>query len=144
MNDKLIQRTAYTGTKNFTQQDVKTANATGFGAAADDFMERGIDLNEMLINNKPATYFFRMNGTAMEDAGIFSGDVLVVDRSIKATNGKVIIAAINGELLVRRFEQSFNKAILAAANKRYRNIELDEFTQFNCWGVVTYVIHRVV
>lgn len=143
MNEKFVARTAYTGTKNFTQHDVQTANATGFGAAADDYMERGIDLNEMLINNKPATYFFRMNSTAMEEAGIFSGDVLVVDRSIKATNGKIIVSAINGELLVRRFELNFNKAVLTATNKRYKSIEIDEFTEFNCWGVVTYVIHRV-
>lgn len=144
MNEKFIARTSYAGTKNFTQQDVKTANASGFGAAADDYMERGIDLNEILINNKPATYFFRMNSTAMEDTGIFSNDILIVDRSIKADNGKIIVAAINGELLVRRYEQNFNKATLVAANKRYKNIELDEFTQFNCWGVVTYVIHSVV
>lgn len=144
MNEKLIVRTAYTGTKNFTQQNIQTANATGFGAAADDFMERGIDLNEMLINNKPATYFFRMNSTAMEEVGIFSGDVLVVDRSLKASNGKVIIAAINGDLIVRRFEKDFNKAILSATNKKYKDIVLDEFTEFACWGVVTYVIHRVV
>lgn len=144
MNEKLIARTAYTGTKNFTQQNIQTANATGFGAAADDFMERGIDLNEMLINNKPATYFFRMNSTAMEEVGIFSGDVLVVDRSLKASNGKVIIAAINGDLIVRRFEKDFNKAILSATNKKYKDIVLDEFTEFACWGVVTYVIHRVV
>ena len=58
---------AYKGSKQFTQQEVKTANATGFGAAADDYMERGIDLNEQLIRNKPATYFFRMKGDAMQE-----------------------------------------------------------------------------
>ncbi|MFY7965377.1 MAG: LexA family protein [Chitinophagaceae bacterium] len=143
MNEKLIERTAYSGTKNFTQQNVKTANASGFGAAADDFMERGIDLNEMLINNKPATYFFRMNSNAMEETGIFSGDVLVVDRSIKATNGKIIVAAINGELIVRRFSKDFNKATLAATNKKFKDIVVDEFSDFNCWGVVTYTIHSL-
>ena len=90
---------AYRGTKNFTQHQVKTANATGFGAAADDYSERGIDLNEQLVRNKPATYFFRMKGDAMREAGIFDGDVLIVDRSIKLTNGKVIVAILNGELL---------------------------------------------
>ena len=61
---------AYRGSKQFTQQEVKTANATGFGAAADDYAERGIDLNEQLIRNKPATYFFRMKGDAMQEAEI--------------------------------------------------------------------------
>ena len=73
---------AYKGSKQFRQQEVKTANATGFGAAADDYMERGIDLNEQLIKNKPATFFFRMRGDAMKDAGIFDNDILVVDRSL--------------------------------------------------------------
>src|SRR6476660_10155341 len=96
---------SYAGSKRFTQRDVATANATGFGAAADDYMERGIDLNEQLILNKPATFFFRMNGEAMIGTGIQSGDVLIVDRSIKATNGKIIVAAVNGDLVVRRLQQ---------------------------------------
>jgi DNA polymerase V len=132
---------AYKGTKQFTQQQITTANATGFGAAADDFMERGIDLNEMLIKNKPATFFFKMNGNAMEGASIYAGDILIVDRSIKVVSGKIIVAAFNGELIVRRYQQSFNKAILSAENKRYSDIVLDEFAQFAAWGVVTYVIH---
>ena len=59
---------SYTGSKNFSQQDVHTANASGFGAAADDYMERGIDLNEQLIRNKPATFFMKMNGSSMINA----------------------------------------------------------------------------
>ncbi|MBD0331326.1 MAG: LexA family transcriptional regulator, partial [Chitinophagaceae bacterium] len=99
----------YTGTKYFTQWDVPTANASGFGAAADDHAERGIDLNEQLIRNKPATFFLRVNGEAMSGAGVHFGDVLVVDRSLKATNGKVVVAALNGEMLLRRFEKVDNK-----------------------------------
>ena len=101
---------AYHGSKKFSQKDVKTANATGFGAAADDYMERGIDLNEQLIKNKPATFFFRMKGDAMQEAGIFEGDVLIVDRSLKLANGKIIVAVLNGELLVRRFHKNFSSA----------------------------------
>jgi DNA polymerase V len=134
---------AYKGSKQFTQQEVKTANATGFGAAADDYMERGIDLNEQLIKNKPATYFFRMRGDAMKDAGIFDNDVLIVDRSLKLANGKIIVAILNGELLVRRFHKNFSSAFLIPENNRYKNINLAEFTDFALWGVVTYVIHQV-
>ena len=72
----------YKGSKQFTQQQVRTANATGFGAAADDYAEKGIDLNEQLIRNKPATFFFRMKGDAMKEAGIFDGDILIVDLSL--------------------------------------------------------------
>lgn len=135
--------TAYKGSKQFTQQEVKTANATGFGAAADDYAERGIDLNEQLIRNKPATFFFRMKGDAMKEAGIFDGDTLIVDRSLKMVNGKVIVAILNGELLVRRFHKNFTSAFLIADNDRYKNINLAEFSNFQVWGVVTYVIHAV-
>jgi DNA polymerase V len=136
-----LYNAAYTGSKNFSQHDIPMANATGFGAAADDYMERGIDLNEQLIMNKPATFFFRMNGDAMIGAGISSGDVLVVDRSIKTTNGKIVVAAINGDLVVRRFQQSFNKYTLQADNPRYADMQLNEFSEYHAWGVVTCVIH---
>jgi DNA polymerase V len=134
---------AYKGSKQFTQQEVRTANATGFGAAADDYMERGIDLNEQLVTNKPATYFFRMKGDAMRESGIFDGDVLVVDRSLKLVNGKVIVAILNGELLVRRFHKNFSSAFLIPENNRYKTINLSEFSDFTVWGVVTYVIHAL-
>ncbi len=141
MESETMYNAAYNGTKKFTQHDVPTANANGFGAAADDYMERGIDLNEQLILNKPATFFFRMNGDAMIDEGIHNGDVLIVDRSIKAANGKIIIAAINGDLVVRRFQQTFNHLLLVPGNSKYANIELNEFTEYHAWGVVTCVIH---
>jgi DNA polymerase V len=134
---------AYRGSKQFTQQEVKTANATGFGAAADDYAEKGIDLNEQLIKNKPATYFFRMKGDAMQDAGIFDGDVLIVDRSLKLVGGKIIVAVLNGELIVRRYHKNFSSAFLIPENNRYKSINLAEFTDFVLWGVVTYVIHQV-
>lgn len=132
---------AYRGSKQFTQQEVKTANATGFGAAADDYMERGIDLNEQLIKNKPATFFFKMKGDAMTDAGIFDGDILIVDRSLKLQNGKVVVAVLNGELLVRRFHKNFSAAYLIPDNKRYKPINVMEFNDFRIWGVVIHSIH---
>lgn len=134
---------AYKGSKQFTQQEIKTANATGFGAATDDYAERGIDLNEQLIRNKPATFFFRMKGDAMKNAGIFDGDILIVDRSLQLTNGKIIVAILNGELLVRRFHKNFSSAFLIAENERFKNINLAEFSNFQVWGTVTYVIHTV-
>src|SRR3954471_5112611 len=139
MDGEYFSGAAYNGSKQFSQQDVRTANATGFGAAADDYAERGIDLNEQLVRNKPATFFFRMKGDAMRDAGIFDNDVLIVDRSLKLVSGKVIVAILNGELLVRRFHKNFSSAFLIAENDRYKSIDLAEFTDFALWGVVTYV-----
>jgi len=141
MEREVMYNAAYNGSKKFSQHDVPHANATGFGAAADDYMERGIDLNEQLILNKPATFFFRMNGEAMMGAGIQSGDVLIVDRSIKAANGKIIVAAVNGDLVVRRIQQHLKGVTLLAENSQYGNIELTEFANLNVWGVVTCVIH---
>src|ERR1700748_1810644 len=134
----------YKGTKRFTQGEVPAANATGFGAAADDYMERGIDLNEQLVRNKPATFFMRVSGDAMIGAGIFNGDVVIVDRSVKAANGKVIIATLNGEMLIRRLEKTFNKIRLVPETARLSPIDVDlSGSEFSIWGVVTYVIHSL-
>ena len=143
MTNNTLYSSAYAGTKDFSQQDLVTVNATGFGAATDDYAERGIDLNEQLIMNKPATFFFRMNSDAMLDAGVHQGDVLIVDRSIKAVSGKMIIAAIDGELMVRNFLRTTNTCWLEPANKRFGNIPIGEFTTFEPWGVVTCVIHLI-
>ena len=142
MNGEVFFGAAYKGSKQFTQQDVKTANATGFTAAADDYMERGIDLNEQLIQNKPATFFMRVSGDAMIGAGIHEGDVVIVDRSMKATSGRVIIAALNGEMLIRRLDKNFNKIRLIPETTKLSVIEVDlSGADFAIWGVVTYVIH---
>ena len=144
MDGQQIYDSRYRGSKRFSQWDVATANATGFGAAADDYAERGVDLNEQLIKNKPATFFLRVTGDAMINAGIFNGDVLIVDRSIKAVSGKIVVAVWNGEMLVRRFEKAFNKFRLVPESNRLSVIEVSpDCADFGIWGVVTYVIHSV-
>ena len=139
-----FHRARYQGSKQFAQLDIPTANATGFTAAADDYMERGIDLNEQLIRNKPATFFMRVSGEAMIGAGIYHGDVVIVDRSIKAINGKVVIVTLNGEMLIRRLEKSFNRIRLIPETTKLSAIEVDPSgADFSVWGVVTYVIHAL-
>jgi len=133
----------YTGTKRFTQHNVSAANATGFGAAADDYMERGIDLNEQLIRNKPATFFMRVSGSSMINAGIFDDDIVIVDRSIKPANGKIVIAVIDGEMLIRRYERTINKLRLIPETPKLATIEVSEFMDFKIWGVVIYVIRSL-
>lgn len=132
----------YKGSKDFSQWDVATANATGFSAAADDYAERGIDLNEQLIRNKPATFFMRISSDAMSDAGIFKGDVAIIDRSIPATHGRIVIAVVDGEMLIRRLEINGKKKRLVAASKTAAPLE-PEPSSLQIWGVVTYVIHSV-
>ncbi len=132
---------SYAGTKHFSQQDIHSANATGFGAAADDYSERGIDLNEQLVYNKTATFFFSMNSEAMEQSGIRRDDILVVDRSLSPVSGKIIVAVVNGEMMVRRVLHTFNRLWLMADSNDFQDIEITEGTEFRCWGVVTCVIH---
>lgn len=143
MKEDFFYSANYRGSKDYTQWDVPTANATGFGAAADDYAERGIDLNEQLIKNKPATFFMRVNSDAMIGSGIHNGDVVIVDRSIEAKNGKVIIAVLDGEMLIRKLEINNNKRRLLPATKKLSPIEITESNNFSVWGVVTYVIHSV-
>ena len=134
---------SYTGTKRFTQHDVPTANATGFGAAADDYMERGIDLNEQLIRNKPATFFMKVSGNSMIDAGIYDGDIVIVDKSIKPVNGKIVIAVIDGDMLIRRYQKTMNKLLLIPETSKLATIDVSEFSDFKVWGVVVYLIRNV-
>ena len=134
---------SYNGSKAFSQQNVATANATGFGAAADDYAERGIDLNEQLIRNKPATFFMRVSGNSMINAGIYDGDIVIVDRSLKPQNGKIVIAVIDGEMLIRRYEKTMNSLRLVPETTNLSAIEVSEFSDFKIWGVVSCVIRNV-
>jgi DNA polymerase V len=143
MDGEVFFNTAYKGSKQYTQHNVRSTDATGFGAASDDFAERGIDLNEYLIRNKPATFFMRVRGDAMINAGIHDGDVVIVDRSIKPMSGKVIIATLNGEMLIRRFDKTFNKIKLIPETSKLASIDIDPYAEFSVWGVVTYVIHAL-
>jgi DNA polymerase V len=142
MDGDFFSGATYEGSKTYTQQQVKTTNATGFGAASDDHAERGIDLNEQLIRNKPATFFMRVKGDAMVGAGIFDGDMVIVDRGIKPVSGKIVIAVLNGDMLIRRFEQGFNKVRLVPETNKLSPIDIDPYADFTIWGVVTYAIHR--
>ena len=129
--------------KNYQSGQIIQANATGFGAASDDFMERGIDLNEQLIRNKPATFFFRVNSDAMLGAGIHVGDILIVDRSLPPSSGKVVVAVLNGEFLVRRLHIQEHSISLIPENKRYGTIQVAQLEQYSTWGVVSFVIHSL-
>lgn len=141
MDTENFYRPAYEGSKHFSQQDIYTTNATGFGAAADDYAERGIDLNEQLIRNKPATFFLRVNSDAMTGHGIYKNDVVIVDRSLEPKTGKVIIAVVDGELLIRKLEKLEGKIFLVASQKKLQPIDVSQ--GLDVWGVVTYVIHNV-
>lgn len=116
--------------------------SAGFPSPADDYIDRLLDLNELLIKNPPATFFVRVAGDSMTGAGINDGDILIVDRSIEAANRKIVIAVVNGELTVKRLLKGKNTFRLVAENPDYRPLELNEESQCEIWGVVTSVIHQ--
>jgi DNA polymerase V len=121
----------------------ESAVSAGFPSPAEHEIEQELDLNELLVKHPAATFFVRVSGTSMINAGIHDGDILVVDRSLTAVHGKVVIAAVNGELTVKRFWRDGDRLFLRPENKDYRPIEITEGTGFQIWGVVTTVLHSL-
>lgn len=114
----------------------------GFPSPADDYLEGKLDLNQHLIKHPAATYFVRVTGDSMIGAGIHSGDLLVVDRSLEPTDNSVVIAIVDGELTVKRLCTRQGKLLLLPDNDKYPPVEVRE-DSLQIWGVVTHVIHKV-
>ncbi len=117
--------------------------AAGFPSPADDYIEKTLDLNDLLIQKPAATFFVRAEGESMLGAGIHPNDILVVDRSIKPVLGKIVICALNGELTVKRLKSIGHEIILGAENPEYKDIVVHQSIELIIWGVVTNVIHSV-
>jgi DNA polymerase V len=115
----------------------------GFPSPADDYIEGKLDLNRHLIKHPAATFFVRVSGDSMTGAGIHSGDLLIVDRSLEAIDGNVIVAALDGDLTVKRFRKRNGALSLLPENQNYQPIEITEQQTFEIWGVVTNVIHAL-
>ena len=117
--------------------------AAGFPSPADDYVDKNLDLNELLVQKPAATFFVRAQGESMLGAGIHPNDILVVDRSIEAVAGKIVICALNGELTVKRLERVNEQWQLKAENPAYANIIPHDELDMVIWGVVTNVIHAL-
>jgi len=117
--------------------------AAGFPSPADDYIEKTLDLNDLLVQKPAATFFVRAEGESMLGAGIHPNDILVVDRSIEAVVGKVVICALNGELTVKRLKSIGKEIVLGAENPAYSDITVQEEVDLVIWGVVTNVIHSL-
>ncbi|MCL7489064.1 MAG: translesion error-prone DNA polymerase V autoproteolytic subunit [Desulfobulbaceae bacterium] len=116
--------------------------SAGFPSPAEDYIDRRLDLNELLIKNPAATFFVRVAGDSMTGAGIHHQDILVVDRSLDAASGSIVIAVYNGELTVKRLVRDKNSIRLVAENPAYPPLIIDEDNGCEVWGVVTSVIHQ--
>jgi len=113
----------------------------GFASPADDFVEEYLDLNNLLVKHHEATFFVRVSGHSMIDAGIFPDDILIVDRSLQATNGKIVIANIDGDVTVKRLSIQGDRVILKSENPKHKDILVTG--ELTVWGVVTSVIHQM-
>ena len=114
--------------------------AAGFPSPADDHLEAPLDLNEHLVKHPAATFVVRVDGDSMIGAGICDGDLLVVDRSLEASSGSIVVAVVDGELTVKRLWTRGRRVRLLAENPAYKPIEIGEGAELVVWGVVAHVI----
>lgn len=110
--------------------------SAGFPAPGDDLVEEPLDLNDLLVQNPTATFFVRVSGDSMEGARIFDGDVLVVDRSIVPISGMIVVAAVYGELVVKRLRKTPSGLALLSENSAYEQIVIEDIEGCFIWGVV--------
>jgi len=117
----------------------------GFPSPADDYIESPLDLNEYLVTRPAATFFVRAKGDSMIDAGISEGDLLIIDRSIKARSGHVVLAILNGEFTLKRWQIDKNGSYwLFPENKNYKPIQVTDESEFSVWGVAVHCIHKLL
>ncbi len=146
-----LYRINNTGTLDFyslaTTVDIKvplyaSAVSAGFPSPADDYLELSLDLNQYLIKHPAATFYVRVKGDSMINAGIHDGDLLIVDKSVEPENNDVVVCVINGEFTVKRLKKVNGEIYLIPENSHYQAVKISENMDFQVWGVVTYTIHQ--
>ncbi|MFT3742445.1 MAG: translesion error-prone DNA polymerase V autoproteolytic subunit [Gammaproteobacteria bacterium] len=116
--------------------------SAGFPAPTDDTVDRNLDLNELLIQHPAATFFVRVSGHSMVEANIFDQDILIIDRSIEPTHGKIVVAAVEGAMTVKRLHiGKDNRIYLMPENTAFQSILVNPEQGVHIWGVVTHIIH---
>jgi DNA polymerase V len=133
------------GKQSLPLAKVRIPCGTGFPSPADDYLEERLDLNKHLIKHPAATYYARAEGDSMIGAGIYPGDILIVDKAIEAVNNKIIVAWLNNEFTVERYyiDDRLGKVYLVPENPKYYPHEITPEMDFLIWGVVTYNIHKL-
>ena len=117
--------------------------SAGFPSPADDFKEIRISLDKELVKNQESTFYARVNGDSMVEAGIDDGDLLLVDRSLNPENGKIAVCFIDGEFTVKRIKKVGDKIFLKPENNNYKEVEIKEENDLIIWGITTYVIKKI-
>lgn len=122
---------------------IGTSVPAGFPSPATDYIEGTLDLNDYVIKHRASTFFIRVDGFSMINAGIFPDDLLVVDRALEAGHNQIIIAVLDGEMTVKRLQIIKDEYWLVPENDAFQPIRITEDSGFSIWGVVTFVIHKL-
>ena len=117
--------------------------SAGFPSPAEEYIELGIDLNKYLIRNPISTFFLRVSGNSMNNAGIYNNDLLIIDRSINPNPGHIVVALLDGEFTLKRLIKEKNYYYLKADKENYPAINLYEYEDIQIWGVAIYSIHEL-
>ncbi|HEX3046168.1 MAG TPA: translesion error-prone DNA polymerase V autoproteolytic subunit [Bacillota bacterium] len=117
--------------------------SAGFPSPAEDYLEPMLDLNKTLIKNPSSTFYGRVKGLSMKDAGVDDGDLLVIDKALNYRHDALCVCFINGEFTLKKVKREKDKIWLQPANPEYQPIEVTEEADFMIWGIVTYIIKRV-
>ena len=133
----------FVASKGYTLPLYSSTVQAGFPSPADDHIEGKLDLNQYLIKHPTATFFVKVSGESMLNAGIHPGDILIVDRSLTPKHGKIVVAAVDGNLTVKRLCIRQNKTQLLPENEAFDAIDIHEESNVTIWGVVTNVLHAV-
>ena len=117
--------------------------SAGFPSPADDFKEIRISLDKELVKNQESTFYARVCGDSMIDAGLHDGDLLVIDRSLNPENGRIAVCYIDGDFTVKRIIKREEELYLKPENKNYKEIKIEKEDTLIIWGLVTYVIKKI-
>ena len=129
---------------NLGQWLIEQEISAGFPSPADDFKEVRISLDRELIKNEESTFYARVSGNSMVDACLSDGDLIVIDRSINPENNKIAVCFLDGEFTVKRINKKDDKLYLKPENKNYDEIEVSADNELLIWGIVTFVIKKIV
>ena len=122
---------------------VESGIVAGFPSPALDFVDASIDLNRHLIKHPSATFYGRVKGDSLKNAGITDGDLLVIDKSLEPTNGRIAVCYLDGEFTAKRIQICKETVFLVPENEEYKPIRVDKDNDFMIWGIVTHVIKKV-
>lgn len=122
---------------------VDSGIAAGFPSPAEDYIDLALDLNKELVSNPSSTFYGRVKGSSMKDAGIHNGDILVIDKSLEPVNGRVAVCFIDGEFTLKRIKFAGERLFLVPDNEDYDPVEVTPENDFIVWGIVTYIIKKM-